>query len=143
MIKTLGVVHFTIPVKDLDRSENFYTEIPGLEKIRHKAHVVFRRSGSDALVLAYSENPIDPNRGDAHDIHHAFSVTKEEYDRAKTFLASNGIAIFKEEDRRSGTFRGRSAYFHDPDRTVIEIKSDIGRITHHLRPLLGNKGWTL
>ena len=48
-------------------------------------------------------------------------VTKEEYDRAKAFLAAKGIAIFKEEDRRSGTFQGRSAYFHDPDRNVIEI----------------------
>ena len=73
MIKTLGVVHFTIPVKDLDRSEKFYTEILGLEKIRRNAHMVFMRSGPDALVLTYSENPIDPNRGDAHDIHHAFA----------------------------------------------------------------------
>ena len=121
MIKTLGVAHFTIPVKDLERSEKFYTEILGLEKIRRNAHMVFMRSGPDALVLTYSENPIDPNRGDAHDIHHAFRVTAEEYDRAKAFLAAQGIPIFKEEDRRSGTFQGRSAYFHDPDRNVIEI----------------------
>jgi hypothetical protein len=31
------------------------------------------------------------------------------------------VRIFKEEDRKHGTFRGRSAYFHDPDRNVIEI----------------------
>lgn len=121
MIHTQGLVHFTIPVKDLDRSEKFYTEILGLERLRRNAHMVFVRSGSDALVLTYSENPVDPNRGDAHDIHHAFKVTPEEYDRAKTFLASKGITIFKEELRNSGTFRGRSAYFHDPDRNVIEI----------------------
>jgi glyoxylase I family protein len=121
MIKTDGVVHFTIPVKDLDRSEKFYTEILGLEKLRRNAHMVFVRSGSNAIVLTYSENPIDPNRGNAHDIHHAFRVTSEEYDRAKAFLAEKGIAIFKEENRRSGTFHGRSAYFHDPDRNVIEI----------------------
>ena len=44
-----------------------------------------------------------------------------EYDRAKKFLAENNIRIFKEEDRPTGTFQGRSAYFHDPDRNVIEI----------------------
>ena len=121
MIHTQGLVHFTIPVKDLDRSEKFYTEILGLEKLRRNAHMVFVRSGPDALVLTYSENPIDPNPGDTHEIHHAFKVTPEEYDRAKTFLASKGIKIFKEEIRDSGTFRGRSAYFHDPDRNVIEI----------------------
>jgi len=41
--------------------------------------------------------------------------------RPKLFLARRGIRIFKEEDRRSGTFQGRSAYFHDPDRNVLEI----------------------
>src|ERR1700741_1095966 len=103
MLKTEGVLHFTIPVKDLDRSEKFYTEILGLEKMRRNRHMVFMRSGSDAFVLTYSENPIDPNRGDAHDIHHAFRVTSEEYERAKVFLAEKGIKIFKEEDRRAGT----------------------------------------
>ena len=41
--------------------------------------------------------------------------------RVRIFLAEKGIRIFKEEDRRSGTFQGRSAYFHDPDRNVLEI----------------------
>jgi catechol 2,3-dioxygenase-like lactoylglutathione lyase family enzyme len=79
------------------------------------------RAGGDCFVLTCSEKPIDPNAGDGHDIHHAFRVTAEEYDRAKAFLAARGIRIFKEEDRRSGTFQGRSAYFHDPDRNVLEI----------------------
>jgi len=121
MLKTQGVLHFTIPVKDLDRSEKFYTEILGMERLRRNDHMVFMRAGDDPFVLTFSENPIDPNRGDSHEIHHAFRVTADEYDRAKTFLASKGIRIFKEEDRRNGTFQGRSAYFHDPDRNVVEI----------------------
>ena len=43
------------------------------------------------------------------------------YDEAKAHLAKHGVRIFKEEDRRDGTFQGRSAYFHDPFRNVIEI----------------------
>lgn len=121
MLKTEGVLHFTIPVKDLDRSEKFYTEIMGMEKIRRNNHMVFMRAGEDCFVLTFSENPIDPNRGNAHDIHHAFRVTADEYDRAKSFLPSKGIPIIKEEIRRTGTFQGRSAYFHDPDRNVLEI----------------------
>jgi catechol 2,3-dioxygenase-like lactoylglutathione lyase family enzyme len=121
MLKTQGVVHFTIPVKDLDRSEKFYTEIMGMERLRRNSHMVFMRSGEDCFVLTYSEKPIDPNAGNAHDIHHAFRVTAQDYERAKVFLAERGISIFKEEDRRSGTFQGRSAYFHDPDRNVLEI----------------------
>ncbi len=121
MLKTQGVVHFTIPVKDLDRSERFYTEIMGMERLRRNNHMIFMRANQDCFVLTYSEKPIDPNAGNAHDIHHAFRVTAQEYDRAKAFLSEQGIQIFKEEDRRSGTFQGRSAYFHDPDRNVLEI----------------------
>jgi catechol 2,3-dioxygenase-like lactoylglutathione lyase family enzyme len=121
MIRTKGVLHFTIPVKDLDRSEQFYKEILGMQRVRRNNHMVFMQSGDDNFVLTYSENPIDPNRQDKHDIHSAFRVTPEEYDRAKKFLADKGIPVIKEEDRRKGTFQGRSAYFHDPDRNVIEI----------------------
>jgi catechol 2,3-dioxygenase-like lactoylglutathione lyase family enzyme len=121
MLKTEGVLHFTIPVKDLDRSEKFYTEIMGMRRIRRNNHMVFMQAGDDCFVLTYSENPIAPNVGDKHDIHHAFRVTPQEYARAKTFLAEKGIRIIKEEDRRSGTFQGHSAYFHDPDRNVLEI----------------------
>ena len=121
MLKTEGVLHFTIPVKDLDRSEKFYTEVMGMERLRRNDHMVFMRAGEDCFVLTYSEKPIDPNPGEAHEIHHAFRVSADEYDRAKQFLAAQGIRIVKEENRRSGTFQGRSAYFHDPDRNVIEI----------------------
>ena len=121
MLKTQGVVHFTIPVKDLDRSERFYTEVMGMERLRRNSHMVFMRAGADCFVLTHSEKPIEPNAGDAHDIHHAFRVSAPDYDAAKVFLAQNRIRIFKEEERCSGTFQGRSAYFHDPDRNVLEI----------------------
>ena len=121
MLKTESFVHFTIPVKDLDISEKFYTEVFGFEKMRRNNHMVFLRAHGANFVLTYSENPVDPNKGDKHDIHTAFRVSPEEYDRAKIWLAEKGIRIFKEEDRPSGTFQGRSAYFHDPDRNVIEI----------------------
>ena len=121
MIKTHGVLHFTIPVKDLDRSEKFYSEILGMQRVRRNDHMGFMCSGNDNFGLTYSEKPIDPNPEDAHDMHSAFRVTPEEYDRAKKFLAEKGIPIVKEEDRRKGTFQGRSAYFHDPDRNVIEL----------------------
>jgi len=121
MLKTHGVLHFTIPVKDLDRSEKFYTEVMGMQKLRRNDHMVFMRAGEDCFVLTYSENPIEPNRDSKHDIHSAFLLTGQEYDKAKQFLASKGIALIREENRTAGTFQGRSAYFHDPDRNVIEI----------------------
>ena len=121
MLKLSNVVHFTIPVKDLDRSEEFYVTLLGLERVRRTWHMLFMRCGEASFVLTLSENPIDPNKGDRHEIHTAFLVNGEDYDRAKQTLAQHNVRVFKEEDRRTGTFQGRSAYFHDPDRNVIEI----------------------
>ena len=121
MLKIKDVLHFTIPVKELDRSEQFYRGLLGLERVRRTGHMLFMRCGAASFVLTLSENPIDPNRGDRHEIHTAFTMTPADYDRAKAELAERGIAVFKEENRRNGTFHGRSAYFHDPDRNVIEI----------------------
>jgi catechol 2,3-dioxygenase-like lactoylglutathione lyase family enzyme len=121
MLKTEGVLHFTIPVKDLDRSEKFYTEILGFEKVGRTDSIVFLRAGADFFNLTFSENPITTNVGNRHEIHSAFRVTTQAYDEALKILPSRGVEIFKEEDRRAGVFVGRSAYIRDPDSNVIEF----------------------
>ncbi len=121
MLNLKEMVHFTIPVKDLDKAEAFYVKLLGLERVRRTGHMLFLRCGETSFVCTLSEKPIDPNEGDKHEIHTAFLVTAQEYDRAKIVLAEHNVRVFKEEDRGTGTFQGRSAYFHDPDRNVIEI----------------------
>jgi len=121
MLKTEGVLHFTIPVKDLDRSEKFYTEMLGFEKVGRTAHIVFLRAGNDFFNLTYSDNPVAPNVGDKHEIHSAFRVSPQTYDDVVKTLPAKGIAVFKQEQRDAGVFVGRSAYIHDPDRNVIEF----------------------
>ena len=122
MLKIKDFLHFTIPVKDLDVAERFYCGLLGLERVRRTGHMLFLRCNNTSFVCTLSENDINPNKGDRHEIHTAFTVSSEEYDRAKIELAERGIRIFKEEPARTtGTFHGRSAYFHDPYRNVIEI----------------------
>ena len=121
MIETDGLLHFTIPVKDLKKAEDFYAGILGFEIARRSGHMLFTRCRDSWFVLTLSENPVDPNVGDKHEIHTAFRVTGQAYDDAKAHLARHGVRVFKEENRADGTFQGRSAYFHDPFRNVIEI----------------------
>jgi catechol 2,3-dioxygenase-like lactoylglutathione lyase family enzyme len=122
MIKMKGLTHFTIPVKDLKRSKEFYCDTMGFEFVRENPHMVFCRCEDDYFVLTYSEKPVDQNVGDKHDIHTAFYVDADEYDRAMVYLAEKGIKVFKDENRTGdATFTGRSAYFHDPDRNVLEL----------------------
>ena len=121
MLKVEGVLHFTIPVKDLDRSERFYTGTLGFEKIGRNDRIVFLRAGEDYFNLTYSENPVTTNVGDRHEIHSAFRMTPSGYDEALRTLPAQGVEIFKQEDRRVGVFVGRSAYIRDPDNNVIEL----------------------
>ena len=121
MLKVEGVLHFTIPVKDLDRSERFYTDTLGFEKIGRNDRIVFLRAGEDYFNLTYSENPITTNVGDRHEIHSAFRMTPHGYDEALRILPAQVVEIFKQEDRRVGVFVGRSAYIRDPDNNVIEL----------------------
>lgn len=121
MPKTEGVLHFTIPVKNLDRSEKFYTEMLGFEKVGRTDRIVFMRAGDDFFNLTYSENPITLNAEGRHEIHSAFRVTPQIYEETLRFLPAQGIEIFKQEDRQQGVFVGRSAYIRDPDGNVIEF----------------------
>ena len=121
MPKYQGVLHFTIPVKDLDRSEKFYTEMLDFKKIDRRGPIVFMRAGDNYFNLTYSENPITLNAVGRHEIHSAFRLTPQEYDEALKVLPGRGVEIFKQEDRREGVFVGRSAYVRDPDGNVIEF----------------------
>ena len=121
MPKVEGVLHFTIPVKDLDRSEKFYADILGFTKIARTERIVFMRAGDDFFNLTYSENPITQNAAGRHEIHSAFIGVPHIYEDLRKSLPEKGVEIFKEEDRRAGVFVGRSAYIRDPDGNVIEF----------------------
>jgi catechol 2,3-dioxygenase-like lactoylglutathione lyase family enzyme len=121
MIKMKGLVHFTIPVNDCDRAEKFYKDVLGFDLVRKTGHMVFMKNGDDQFVLTHTPKSCDLNLPNQHEIHTAFRVDPDEYDRALKYLAGKGVKVFKEEKRETGTFQGRSAYFHDPDMNVLEI----------------------
>ena len=123
MIEPKGVVHFSIAVSDLAASRKFYTEILGLRLVSDGSSfgMVFLRAGNDHVILARSDAPIARDPKDSRRAHHAFKVDAAKYDETKVFLASKGVEVFEEEDRRKGVFVGRQFYIHDPDGTVIEF----------------------
>jgi catechol 2,3-dioxygenase-like lactoylglutathione lyase family enzyme len=123
MIEPRSVVHFSIAVSDLNASRRFYTEILGLTFVQDAPALgmVFLRAGHDHVLLARSDAPLQRDAKDRRRAHHAFKVDSEKYEEAKAFLASKGIEVFEEEDRKKGVFIGRQFYIRDPDDTVIEF----------------------
>ena len=123
MIETKGVVHFTIPVSDHEKSEVCYREVLGLETVQVVPPIgmVFMRSGDDFVILTRSKTPVDPNPGNEFFVHHAFRVDVDNYEASKQHLVDHGVEIIFEEERHEGMFHGKQCYFHDPDRNVLEI----------------------
>jgi len=121
MIKTKGTVHFTIPVSDLTRSEDFYVDILGMEVVQRVPEMVFLKTGDDIVILAKSKTPIEPNKDEEPLVHHAFLIDPGTYEDATAYLKSKGVRIVHEEDRHSGAFPGKQAYFLDPDRNCLEV----------------------
>ncbi|MBI1988818.1 MAG: VOC family protein [Betaproteobacteria bacterium] len=123
MIEPKGVVHFSIAVSDLAASRNFYTQILGLKLVNDASAngMVFLRAGDDHVILARSDAPLQRGAADSRRAHDAFKVDAAKYDDAKAFLASKGVEVFEEENRKKGVFVGRQFYIRDPDGTVIEF----------------------
>ena len=82
MIKTKGIVHFSLAVSDIARSARFFEEILGVEVLEARPAMAFLKTGDDCFALVKSKTPIDPNPGDEHHLHHAFWVDAEGYDDA-------------------------------------------------------------
>lgn len=126
MLDLKGILHFTIPVTDGRRSEEFYTKILGMKLIARtppewKTGMVFLRCGADYVVLADSKTPLNVSPAEEVHNHTAFIVESDRFDASIAELEKNGIKIVEREERDRGIFVGRSAYFHDPDRNVLEI----------------------
>jgi catechol 2,3-dioxygenase-like lactoylglutathione lyase family enzyme len=120
-IKTTGILHFTIGVRDHIAAAKFYAEVLGCRHMRSNDRYSFMQCGDSYFVLAkmpYHVNPNAPGE-DAH--HHAFMVEHDEFDRALAIMKARGVAMIKYSDEGHTTFPGRHAYFHDADGNCIEI----------------------
>jgi len=137
-VKALGVLHWSIPVNDLEVSKRFYAEVLGL-KYRDNL-------GPDMVCMACADPPQnvllckrptarESIRDEVGGSHYAFIVSPEDFDRAVKNLKNwVGKVVMPEtpdrpghwqegevEFRRVKFFQGRSMYFPDPSGNTLEI----------------------
>lgn len=110
-------------VSDLEASKEFYHGKLGFEVIGEvKSRHVFFRAGASVLLCFISEaskqsKTLPPHFGSGQ-LHLAFEVEKEFYERWKHKVEDAGIAIEQEFDWGGGFL---SFYFRDPDQHLLEV----------------------
>jgi len=126
MLKTHGVLHFSLPVTDLDRSRKFYEELLGMKVVEQSPRMVFLQTGDDYIILAKGSEPLRYDSPQSTPVHHAFKVNREDFEPSIDELRKNGVEVFNIEDRNQGVFWGPQAYFLDPDGNKLEIYAGPG-----------------
>jgi len=126
MLKTHGLLHFSLPVTDLDRSRKFYEGVLGMKVVEQSPRMVFLQTGDDFLILAKGNDLMKYDSSKSTPVHHAFKVKPAEFQSSIDDLRKNGVEVFNIEERRTGVFWGPQAYFLDPDGNKLEIYAGPG-----------------
>jgi extradiol dioxygenase family protein len=125
MLKLQGVVHWSIPVNNLDESERFYGEVLGMEFIGRLSNGVmtcFALAGHSILLCERKEPLIRTSEQD-NKLHHAFDVSPEMFNKACKVFRDLGIKIREPVEYRStGFFTGRQLFVLDPSGNRIELR---------------------
>ena len=126
-INLKGLDHFALNVKDMNRAEEFYTQILGFEVIhRTETQAGLKHIEVDAgnVAIALFESP-DLDLEKAHKtmtedgyLHFAFGASYDQFDSILQSLKQKGV-IMDGEPRDWGN--SVSVYFRDPDDHQLEI----------------------
>lgn len=122
-----GFSHLVVHVTDLDRSEQFYQEVFGLDLIGRN---LVSDEGENSLlamntrqrILLVKVPKVVPFRPNSSSIHHAWLLNPDQFDRAKARLETMGFDIgdSRQEFRAMGE---RSIDVFDPDGHRYQVQS--------------------
>ncbi len=111
-----GIQHLNLRVADLPRARDFYVQLLGFRVAFARGDTVWLEAGGDLLGLSRGE--AEPGGG--HEAQHfGFMVdARGDVDAWHAQLCAHGVDAEKGPYDRSD---GRSLYFRDPDRHLLEI----------------------
>jgi catechol 2,3-dioxygenase-like lactoylglutathione lyase family enzyme len=124
MLKIDGLTHWSIPVNNLDESEKFYRDVLGMEyrgRLGNSAMACFKAGGTDLLLCERKDKVVRTPEQDNR-LHHAFTVSPEEWDKAVRLFKEKGVEVEEVFYREKGFFTGREMYFLDPSGNMLEVR---------------------
>lgn len=122
MIKTSGVDHITLLVKDVEKSKAFYQNVCGLKVIVDSPEVCGLTDGTFQLWVAQSgKNSASFNSESIGLNHWAFKVTSvRELEEIAQELKKQGISM-EDNGITDDGYGGTGIFTHDPDGMKVEF----------------------
>ncbi len=124
VLKVEGVTHWSIPVNDLNKAEDFYGELLGLAPVGRLGNNIMScfNVGDHNILLCERPSPVDgPLKEDAG-VHHSFTVSPETFELACKVFHERNVTIEHLTYRAQGVFTGRELYFFDPSGNRLELR---------------------
>jgi catechol 2,3-dioxygenase-like lactoylglutathione lyase family enzyme len=119
-----GVTHWSIPVNNLEESEEFYRDLLGLDSLGRlgDSHMACFSVGEHRILICQRDQPIESVEAQNAPAHHSFTVTPETLDQACKVFQENNVRILALYYRKRGFFTGRELYFLDPSGNRLELR---------------------
>jgi len=119
-----GLLESSLYVKNVAASAQFFTKIFGFRIVSDFGERGCAMQAGERQILLLFKKGGSIHIPSPHDgcgeLHIAFAIPASELTRWEAWLEENGISI---EEKRTWDLGGRSIYFRDPDRHLLEIAS--------------------
>jgi catechol 2,3-dioxygenase-like lactoylglutathione lyase family enzyme len=117
-----GILESSLYVSDVPRSVRFYEETFGFHVISEFGERgCAMQAGKDQVLLLFKKGAScatqSPHDGEG-ELHVAFATPSAEFANWESWLQTRGIVV---EEKRTWELGGRSLYFRDPDRHLVEL----------------------
>jgi catechol-2,3-dioxygenase len=121
MVKPMQLGHANIRVRDLERSEKFYTDVLGLEVTHRRENIVFmsaREHSHELAIAAIGADAAGPDSRAVGTNHFAWEMASfEDLQAMYRHLKAKGVQILRTRENAHSV----GVYFNDPDGNGLEV----------------------
>jgi catechol 2,3-dioxygenase len=121
MVRPMQLGHANIRVRDLERSEKFYTEVLGLQVNHRRGSTAFlsvREHSHELAIRAIGSDALGPDESQIGTNHFAWEMASfEDLQQMYRHLKEKGVEVLRVRDNAFSV----GVYFNDPDGNGIEV----------------------